>query len=72
MATRQEKDALHRLDQRVSVIEAVLHRLENNHLLHMQKNIDNLDLKLWAVLGGITMQLVAVVHYFLTHGSSGL
>ena len=72
MATRQEKEALHTLDQRVSVIEAVLHRLENNHLLHLQINIDNLDLKLWAVLGGITMQLVEVVHYFLTHGSSGL
>ena len=70
MVTKQEQEALQSLDKRVSVIEAVLHRLENNHLSHMQKDIDGLDLKLWAVLGGMLLQLVAVLSYFLTSGVS--
>ena len=69
MATKQEKEALQSLDKRVSVIEAVLHRLENNHLAHMQKDIDGLDVKLWAVLSGMLMQLVAVMYYFITQGN---
>jgi hypothetical protein len=69
MVTPEEEAALQSLDKRVSVIEAVLHRLENNHLAHMQKNIDGLDLKLWAVLGGMLMQLGAVVYYFITQGN---
>ena len=69
MVTKQEQEALQSLDKRVSVIEAALHRLENNHLSHMQKDIDGLDLKLWAVLSGMLMQLAAVVYYFTTQGS---
>jgi len=69
MATKQEKEALQSLDKRVSVIEAVLNRLENNHLTHMQKDIDGLDVKLWAVLSGMLMQLAAVVYYFITQGN---
>lgn len=72
MVTPEEEAALQSLDKRVSVIEAVLHRLENNHLTHMQKDIDGLDLKLWAVLGGMLMQLGAVMYYFITQGNQGL
>ena len=69
MVTPEEEAALQSLDKRVSVIEAVLHRLENNHLTHMQKDIDGLDVKLWAVLSGMLMQLVAVMYYFITQGN---
>tara|TARA_R100001594_G_scaffold38481_1_gene69726 strand:+ start:5825 stop:6043 length:219 start_codon:yes stop_codon:yes gene_type:complete len=72
MVTPEEEAALQSLDKRVSVIEAVLHRLENNHLTHMQKDIDGLDLKLWAVLGGMLMQLGTVMYYFITQGNQGL
>jgi len=35
--------------------------LETNHLAHMQKDIDRLDIKVWAILGGIALQLAATV-----------
>jgi hypothetical protein len=49
------------LDKKIEVVKAVLHRLENNHLVHMQKDIDKLDIKVWAILGGIALQLAATV-----------
>jgi hypothetical protein len=49
------------LDKKVEVISTVLNRLETNHLAHMQKDIDRLDVKVWAILGGIALQLAATV-----------
>ena len=55
------KPTVAELDKKVEVIQAILHRLETNHLAHMQKDIDRLDIKVWAILGGITLQLAATV-----------
>jgi hypothetical protein len=54
------------LDKKVEVVTAVLHRLETNHLAHMQKDIDRLDVKIWAILAGITVQLAATVLALIT------
>lgn len=54
------------LDKKVEVVTAVLHRLETNHLAHMQKDIDRLDVKVWAILAGITVQLAATVLALIT------
>lgn len=55
------KPTVAELDKKVEVIQAVLQRLETNHLAHMQKDIDRLDIKVWAILGGIALQLAATV-----------
>ena len=55
------KTTVAELDKKVEVITAVLHRLETNHLAHMQKDIDRLDVKVWAILDGIALQLAATV-----------
>ena len=55
------KPTVAELDKKVEVIQAVLHRLETNHLAHMQKDIDRLDINVWAILGGIALQLAATV-----------
>ena len=43
MATKREKDILHNLDKRMSVLEEVIKRLETNHLTHLQAQIDKID-----------------------------
>lgn len=55
------KPTVAELDKKVEVITAVLHRLETNHLAHMQQDIARLDTKIWAILAGIALQLAAVV-----------
>jgi hypothetical protein len=52
---------IHELDKKVGVISEVLHRLETNHLKHLQDDVARLDLKMWGVLVGIAAQLAAVV-----------
>ncbi len=53
--------SLQEIDKKVSVIEAILHRLETNHLAHIEKNVEYLDKKVWMILGGITLQLAALL-----------
>ena len=45
MATKREKDFLHNLDKRMSVLEEVIKRLESNHLTHLQAQIDKIDIQ---------------------------
>ena len=66
MATVREKDFLHSLDKRIAILEQILERLEVNHLAHMQKDIDKLDFKVWAILAGITLQLAATIIALVT------
>ena len=61
MATIREKDFLHSLDKRTAILEEILIRLENNHLAHMQKDLDKLDFKVWGIIGGIAIQLAATI-----------
>tara|TARA_R100001509_G_scaffold153127_1_gene113806 strand:+ start:188 stop:391 length:204 start_codon:yes stop_codon:yes gene_type:complete len=66
MATKKEKDLLHELDKRLAVLEDTIDRLENNHLNHLQKQIDKMDARIWAIIGGIVLQLAALVAIFMT------
>lgn len=66
MATKMEKELLHELDKRLAVLEDTIDRLENNHLNHLQKQIDKMDARIWAIIGGIVLQLAALVAIFLT------
>ena len=52
---------LQEIDKKVTVIEAILHRLETNHLAHIEKDVASLDKKVWMILGGITLQLAALL-----------
>lgn len=36
--------------ERVSVIETILHRLENNHLAHIEKDLDKMSDRMWGLL----------------------
>tara|TARA_R100000664_G_C2656544_1_gene74716 strand:- start:159 stop:365 length:207 start_codon:yes stop_codon:yes gene_type:complete len=65
MATRKEKDFLHSLDKRTAIVEETLIRLETNHLIHLQKQIDKIDARVWALIVGVVLQLVSIVFMFL-------
>ena len=66
MATKMEKELLYELDKRLAVLEDTIDRLENNHLNHLQKQIDKMDARIWAIIGGIVLQLAASVAIFMT------
>jgi chaperonin cofactor prefoldin len=65
MATKREKDLLHELDKRLAVLEDTIDRLENNHLNHLQKQIDKIDARIWAIILGAVLQLVGIISIFI-------
>jgi|TARA_R100000084_G_C4599172_1_gene122339 hypothetical protein len=65
MATKREKDFLHNLDKRMSVLEEVMKRLENNHLSHLQVQIDKIDRRVWMLIAGVVIQLLSIVFIFV-------
>ena len=65
MATRKEKDFLHSLDKRTAIVEETLIRLETNHLVHLQKQIDKVEARIWALIVGVVLQLVSIVFMFI-------
>tara|TARA_R100001594_G_scaffold52925_4_gene86525 strand:+ start:158 stop:358 length:201 start_codon:yes stop_codon:yes gene_type:complete len=65
MATKREKNFLVSLDKRTAIVEETLIRLETNHLVHLQKQIDRVDTRVWAILGSIALQLVAIILFLL-------
>ena len=65
MATKKEKDFLHSLDKRTAIVEETLIRLETNHLIHLQKQIDKIDARVWALIVGVVLQLVSIVFMFI-------
>ena len=65
MATKREKDFLHDLDKRMAILEDSMDRLESNHLNHLQKQIDKIDARIWAIILGSVLQLVGIVSIFI-------
>ena len=65
MATKKEKDLLHELDKRLAVLEDTMDRLETNHLNHLQKQIDKIDARTWAIILGAVLQLVGIISIFI-------
>ena len=65
MATKKEKDFLHDLDKRMAILEDGMDRLESNHLNHLQKQIDKIDARIWAIILGAVLQLVGIISIFI-------
>ena len=65
MATKREKDFLHELDKRMAILEDSMDRLESNHLNHLQKQIDKIDARIWAIILGAVLQLVGIISIFV-------
>ena len=65
MATKREKDFLHDLDKRMAILEDSMDRLESNHINHLQKQIDKIDARIWAIILGAVLQLVGIVSIFI-------
>ena len=65
MATKREKDFLHDLDKRMAILEDSMARLESNHLNHLQKQIDKIDARIWAIILGAVLQLVGIISIFI-------
>jgi len=65
MATKREKDFMHDLDKRMAVLEDTIDRLESNHLTHLQKQIDKIDARIWAIIFGAVLQLIGIVSIFI-------
>jgi len=47
--------------RQMAVVETILHRIENNHLHHMEDDIRDLRNKNWMILAGIASQLSATL-----------
>tara|TARA_R100000805_G_scaffold17706_1_gene21072 strand:+ start:42 stop:263 length:222 start_codon:yes stop_codon:yes gene_type:complete len=65
MVNKKEKDLLHDLDKRMAVLEDTMDRLENNHLMHLQKQIDKIDARIWAIIFGAVLQLIGIISIFI-------
>jgi len=65
MATKREKDFMHDLDKRMAILEGTIDRLESNHLTHLQKQIDKIDARIWAIIFGAVLQLIGIVSIFI-------
>jgi hypothetical protein len=65
MATKREKDFMHDLDKRMAILEDTMNRLESNHLTHLQKQIDKIDARIWAIIFGAVLQLIGIVSIFI-------
>tara|TARA_Y100000816_G_C25853493_1_gene445761 strand:- start:366 stop:575 length:210 start_codon:yes stop_codon:yes gene_type:complete len=65
MATKREKDFMHDLDKRMAILEDTMDRLETNHLTHLQKQIDKIDARIWAIIFGAVLQLIGIVSIFI-------
>jgi uncharacterized coiled-coil protein SlyX len=65
MATKKEKDFMHELDKRMAILEDTMDRLESNHLTHLQKQIDKMDARIWAIIFGAVLQLIGIVSIFI-------
>jgi len=65
MATKREKDFLHELDKRMALLEDTVSRVETNHLNHLQKQIDKIDARIWAIILGAVLQLIGIISIFI-------
>ena len=49
-------------------MEETLIRLETNHLVHLQKQIDKIDARMWAIAFGVALQIIAVFVAYMSGG----
>jgi len=56
---------IHDVDKRLSNVEITLNRLENNHLAHLEKEIDKLDSRLWMLLSVVCVEAIGIIGILL-------
>lgn len=56
---------IHDVDKRLSNVEITLNRLENNHLVHVEKKIDKLDNRLWMLLSVVCIEAIGIIGILL-------
>ena len=56
--TRQEQVMPDTTKERLARVETKLDVIENNHLAHIQQDIDKLDKRLWFVIAGVAMTVI--------------
>ena len=66
MAVKKDQPNIHELDKKISIVSEIVNRMETNHLVHLKKDIDKIDFRVWAILGGMTLQLAATVVTLVT------
>ena len=44
--------------ERLARVETKLYVIENNHLAHIQQDIDKLDKRIWFVIAGVAMTVI--------------
>ena len=49
----------------MAVLEDTIDRLETNHLSHLQKQIDKIESRVWAIIVGVCAQLAGIVTNFM-------
>lgn len=61
---------LHALDKRLSNVETILHRVETNHLSHMEASMAKMESRMWwgmiAVFGQFTLICVSAIGFLLS------
>ena len=64
---KDTNEAYNNLDKRMSLLEQKLDIIQNNHLAHMQSDINNIKTYfLWGV-GVVFVQLIAVIGFLITN-----
>lgn len=56
---------IERIHADIRLIENSISQIENNHLVHIVKSIDNINKVLWATGFAIFTQLILIVRQFL-------
>lgn len=54
-------DKVAEIDKKVALLEQKIDLLMTNHLAHIQKDVDRINALLWGALGGLVVNLVAVI-----------
>ena len=63
----QRQDRELDVEGRLSRVESTLEIIKDNHLTHMQQDIDKIDRRLWYVVGGVaTTVLLGLVNMIFT------
>lgn len=61
MSQFNAENSFHDLDKRMALLEQKLDTIAGNHLAHIQADIDKIQRVQWAAVGGVIVNLVAVI-----------
>jgi uncharacterized Rmd1/YagE family protein len=61
MANIDLEKSYYNLDKRMALLEQKLDTIAGNHLAHIQDDIDKIQRVQWAAVGGVIVNLIAVI-----------